>query len=230
MYAFWEITASNAVVATILAIGVMLLSRIWKNAAAVHALWVVVLLKLFTPPLITAGLPFAFRPVTAVESSHPRKTTLRSPVRDEVPSAAPVGRGASFSRHHSGQPAALARESAHRDGRHRAVVVSAVLATIWIGGACCTVLDTLEFLSEQPRHRVPLRTAIDPACSLSRRISMLTQKRPNRLSLLSARRSSSLSPPSRWPSPSLPIRNGPASAVPRARRRPSPLARSSAGA
>ncbi len=45
MYAFWEIIASNAVVATILAIGVMLLGRIWKNAAAVHALWVVVLLK-----------------------------------------------------------------------------------------------------------------------------------------------------------------------------------------
>ena len=37
MYAFWEIIASNAVVATILAIGVMLLGRIWKNAAAVHA-------------------------------------------------------------------------------------------------------------------------------------------------------------------------------------------------
>ena len=37
MYAFWEIIASNAVVATILAIGAMLLGRIWKNAAAVHA-------------------------------------------------------------------------------------------------------------------------------------------------------------------------------------------------
>ena len=84
MYAFWEITASNAVVATILAIGVMLLSRIWKNAAAVHALWVVVLLKLFTPPLITAELPFAFRLVPPAEIADPRKTTLNSPVRDEV--------------------------------------------------------------------------------------------------------------------------------------------------
>ena len=46
MYTFWEIVASNAVVATILAVGAMLLSRIWKNAAAIHVLWVVVLLKL----------------------------------------------------------------------------------------------------------------------------------------------------------------------------------------
>ena len=60
MSAFWEIIASNAIVATILAIGAMLLGRVWKNAAAIHALWVVVLLKLFTPPLVTTELPFAF--------------------------------------------------------------------------------------------------------------------------------------------------------------------------
>ena len=57
---FWEIIASNAIVATILAIGVVLLSRVWKNAAAIHLLWVVVLLKFFTPPIVTAQLPFAF--------------------------------------------------------------------------------------------------------------------------------------------------------------------------
>ena len=74
MYAFWEITASNAVVATILAIGVMLLGRIWKNAAAVHALWVVVLLKLFTPPLITAEVPFAFRLVPPAEHADARES------------------------------------------------------------------------------------------------------------------------------------------------------------
>ena len=50
MYAFWGIIASNAIVAMILAIGAVLLGRVWKNAAAIHVLWVVVLLKLFTPP------------------------------------------------------------------------------------------------------------------------------------------------------------------------------------
>ncbi len=52
MNAFWEIIASNAAIATILAIVAMLLGRIWRNAAAIHLLWVVVLLKLFTLPLV----------------------------------------------------------------------------------------------------------------------------------------------------------------------------------
>ena len=59
MGTFWEIIASNAAVATILAILATGLGRVWRNAAAIHVLWVVVLLKLFAPPLITAGVPFA---------------------------------------------------------------------------------------------------------------------------------------------------------------------------
>ncbi len=57
MIAFWGLVASNAVVATALAIVAALLARVWKNAAAIHLLWVVVLLKLFTPPVVTVGLP-----------------------------------------------------------------------------------------------------------------------------------------------------------------------------
>ncbi len=333
MYAFWGSIASNAVVATILAIGVMLLGRIWKNAAAVHALWVVVLLKLFTPPLITAELPIAFRLVPPAESADPRKTTSSSPVRDEVQPTAPVAATHSRGAIAAGNPQrALGRRSTEKAGL-RPWSLSAVLAAIWIGGGCCTglahaarirsfatvireseaapatirtmvtelssrlgvkrvpdvlmtsralpplvwslglfprvilpsellarlspdaqrtilahelfhirrgddlvrllelaaktvfwwhpvvwwasrqlreleeqccdgrvlelipdqprtyaaaLVDTLEFLSEQPCRLVPLRTAIDPAGSLSRRIVLLTQRRPNRLNLLSA--------------------------------------------
>ena len=81
MDAFWGIIASNAAVATILAIGAMLLGRIWKNAAAVHVLWVVVLLKLFTPPLVTAELPFAFRLLPAAAVADSQGTTSSSPAR-----------------------------------------------------------------------------------------------------------------------------------------------------
>ena len=48
---------SNAIVATMLAVGVTLLGRFWKNPAALHVLWLVVLLKLFTPPLVTTKIP-----------------------------------------------------------------------------------------------------------------------------------------------------------------------------
>ena len=52
----------------------ILLSRIWKNAAAIHVLWVVVLLKLFTPPLLTTAIPFAVTivPSGANADSHER--------------------------------------------------------------------------------------------------------------------------------------------------------------
>ena len=82
MGAFWGIVASNAVVAAILAIVARRLGRVWKHAAAVHVLWVVVLLKLFTPPLITAGLPsaFAFSPPAA--GADPRGGDLELPAHE----------------------------------------------------------------------------------------------------------------------------------------------------
>ena len=58
MHAFWEIVASNAMLVAVLAVGVAVLGRAWKNPTGLHILWVLVLLKLFTPPLITIGVPF----------------------------------------------------------------------------------------------------------------------------------------------------------------------------
>jgi hypothetical protein len=43
MNAFWEIVASNALLVAVLAAGVALLGRVWKNAAGLHVLWVLVL-------------------------------------------------------------------------------------------------------------------------------------------------------------------------------------------
>jgi beta-lactamase regulating signal transducer with metallopeptidase domain len=57
MHGFWEIVASNAVLVAGLAVGVALLGRVWKNAAGLHVLWLLVLVKLFTPPVVTIGLP-----------------------------------------------------------------------------------------------------------------------------------------------------------------------------
>ena len=60
MGSFWEIIVSNTVVAAALALGAIALGRLWKNAAASHLLWIAVLLKLFTPPIVTAEAPFAW--------------------------------------------------------------------------------------------------------------------------------------------------------------------------
>lgn len=57
----WLIQAglSNAVAAAVLAVGVFAVSRVIRNPALVHGMWVVVLLKLVTPPLLELPLPVA---------------------------------------------------------------------------------------------------------------------------------------------------------------------------
>src|SRR5208337_3007833 len=67
MHAFWEIVASNSLVVVVLAVGVALLGRHWKNPVGQHLLWVFVLLKLVTPPVVTVRVPLSVYgpPVTA---------------------------------------------------------------------------------------------------------------------------------------------------------------------
>ena len=48
---------SNALVATVLALPPLVLARFGRSPALVHSLWLVVLLKLVTPPLVTIPLP-----------------------------------------------------------------------------------------------------------------------------------------------------------------------------
>ena len=93
---FWEIVGSNALVATILAFGVTAVSRVWRNNAAIHLLWVVVLLKFFTPPMVTARVPFVsnwFGQVAVVEPTH--KSAAQRVVASEqqtgVPDVADTG-------------------------------------------------------------------------------------------------------------------------------------------
>jgi len=53
-----QIGLVNAAIATLLACGVALVSRKVRRPALIHALWIVVLVKLVTPPLVAVELPF----------------------------------------------------------------------------------------------------------------------------------------------------------------------------
>ena len=135
MYSFWEIIVSNAVFATILAVGTMLLSRIWKNAAALHVLWVVVLLKLFTPPLVTTGLPFAIKFASPAATSHSAETTPNGTANNEVKHAPSIA----MTNHREaiavdGQPRTIGIRLTEIAG-HPPWSLTSVLAAIWIGGA-----------------------------------------------------------------------------------------------
>lgn len=56
MSSFLGIVASNALVVTALALVLIVVGRIWKHPASLHVLWVLVLLKLFVPPVFTIGI------------------------------------------------------------------------------------------------------------------------------------------------------------------------------
>ena len=57
MEAILRITLSNTLLAAVLALAAMAVSRIFRRPALSHALWLIVLLKLITPPLWNVALP-----------------------------------------------------------------------------------------------------------------------------------------------------------------------------
>lgn len=60
-----ELTLSNAIVALVPAILAILVGLCCRRPALVHALWLLVLLKLLTPPLVRVSLPWPAEPATA---------------------------------------------------------------------------------------------------------------------------------------------------------------------
>jgi beta-lactamase regulating signal transducer with metallopeptidase domain/protein involved in polysaccharide export with SLBB domain len=53
-----EIGLINAALVTVLALGVWLVTCFWRQPVFVHAMWVIVLVKLITPPMVTIPWPF----------------------------------------------------------------------------------------------------------------------------------------------------------------------------
>ena len=93
MHAFWEIVASNALLVSALAVAVALVGRVWRNPAALHLLWVFVLLKLVTPPVVTlpVSLPVTHTPLASEEHAANHSVAYQSPVatfREEEASSA----------------------------------------------------------------------------------------------------------------------------------------------
>jgi len=60
MQALFEIGVTNALFAAMLAFLVFGITRFWRNPHVVHLLWVLVLVKLVTPPLVS----FSWSPVS----------------------------------------------------------------------------------------------------------------------------------------------------------------------
>ena len=73
MSSFLGIVASNALVVTVLALVLIAVGRAWRHPASLHVLWVLVLLKLFVPPVFTIGIPApAGRQEAVIRAEEPR--------------------------------------------------------------------------------------------------------------------------------------------------------------
>jgi beta-lactamase regulating signal transducer with metallopeptidase domain len=71
MNAILEIAASNVILSALLAVVTIAVTRVWRSPQLAHGLWLLVLLKLVTPPLVRVSAPTAWlnqQPVTAQAS------------------------------------------------------------------------------------------------------------------------------------------------------------------
>src|SRR5207244_1233727 len=64
-----ELAVSNVAAAAVLALVATVVGRVCRRPALVHALWLLVLLKLLTPPLVRVPVPWPTRPAQAQESA-----------------------------------------------------------------------------------------------------------------------------------------------------------------
>jgi beta-lactamase regulating signal transducer with metallopeptidase domain len=83
MQAFLVLGLSNAVMATALAILACLAGVFFRRPALRHTLWLLVLLKLVTPPLLTMPLEIASQPTPAKPSERGQEISLGTPLLDE---------------------------------------------------------------------------------------------------------------------------------------------------
>ena len=84
MQTFLPIVASNALLVVVLAAGVTLLGRVWKNPLCLHLLWLFVLLKLVTPPLVTVPVPLPERQASPAIEESAASRPLAAPSRVEI--------------------------------------------------------------------------------------------------------------------------------------------------
>lgn len=90
MYSLVEIGILNAITATALAIVVWLISCVVRRPAVVHALWVLVLLKLVTPPIVEIPVGLRLERLASLTQADEAPTPVATRPRDAPSAKTPV--------------------------------------------------------------------------------------------------------------------------------------------
>ncbi|MGO9466856.1 MAG: M56 family metallopeptidase, partial [Isosphaeraceae bacterium] len=126
METLWHVGLSNAVSATFLALLVACLGRpLARRPAVLHCLWLLVLVKLVTPPLYTVPIPLVGKPA-AFEETRAVAGTLVVELADREPSYVPASIEA--------QPSARSLWNSFDVDWPR------LLATIWLAGSVASII------------------------------------------------------------------------------------------
>ncbi|QDT46364.1 Protease HtpX [Symmachiella dynata] len=148
----FEIVLANAVLATVLAIGVALFARLCRRPAIAHGLWLLVFLKLITPPLVTVPLEILPAPPVISTSSAvihaPVETTI---IEHEAPTPSAIIATTEAPRLSlTPQPAGFPWRNYLVEG----------IVGLWIAGACGWLL--LLGIRAWRFHRMARRIALAP--------------------------------------------------------------------
>lgn len=149
----FEIVLANAALAIVLAIGVALFTRLYRRPAIAHALWLLVFLKLITPPLVTVPLKILPAPPGISTSVTAIASPVESPVavnEASVPSAVAA----------TTNSPRLATVPQPTGFPWRDYLAEGIIG-LWIAGACGWLL--LLSIRAWRFHRIARRTALAPA-------------------------------------------------------------------
>jgi len=75
---------SNSLVAAILAFVLVLVGRLWRHPGLLHMLWLIVLVKLVTPPVVTVPIRWSWETAGEVQASSRNVASAESALADEL--------------------------------------------------------------------------------------------------------------------------------------------------
>ena len=95
MTTLFSIGVTNALIATLLAIAIWCVTRVWRQPPLAQLLWVLVLVKLVTPPLVTIPWQFVRTPtaVDALTNANPIRTEMREPINEVTVEQSTIPKG-----------------------------------------------------------------------------------------------------------------------------------------
>jgi beta-lactamase regulating signal transducer with metallopeptidase domain len=135
---------ANALVAAFLAVAVAGITRLWRRPAVAHALWLLVLLKLVTPPFVVVPLPWALPALAAntdgadatpKESVEPLREPAASPPADSGLPGAPAAPDPSTDPADPAPPCPPAAARRPLEATGDVLPLQGLVSVLWLSGA-----------------------------------------------------------------------------------------------